>query len=137
PNNPEILEEWNTRKPALHQQWLDILGPFPERSPLNTRVVSTHEEPDHIRKLLHYQVEPGIWTDAFLLIPKSLDAPAPAAVVFHGTTSNHILTPVGITDKPTRHLALAMVRRGYVTLSPRCFIFGTADTSATTAPATP
>src|SRR5690606_35335322 len=115
-------------------KWMEILGPFPERAPLRAKVISTHEEPDHTRKLVHYQVEPGVWTDAYLLVPKNLTATAPAAVVFHATSANHILQPVGLADKPTRHLALEMVRRGYVTLSPRCYIYGTADTSATTAP---
>jgi dienelactone hydrolase len=131
------LAEWPSQRLSIRNEWVRILGPFTQSAPLDAQVISIAKEPDHVRKLVRYQVEPGIFTDAYLLMPKNVTTSAPAAVVFHGTSSNHILQPVGLADAPTRHIALNLVRRGWITLSPRCFINGTADTAATTIPATP
>lgn len=135
--HPLTIAQWEKQRDEMRREWLTIVGPFPQRAPLNARIISVVQEADHTRTLLHYETEPGIVTDAFLLLPKQLNARAPAAVVFHSTSSNHILQPVGLADSKTRHLALHLVRRGYITLSPRCYIYGEADASATTCPQTP
>ena len=131
------LDDWKFRRLELVREWRETLGTFPERPALNLQIVSTTTESDHIRKLVRYQTEKGVWTDAFLLVPPNAAFPTPAAVVFHGTSKNHILQPAGLADAPTRHLALHLVRRGYIAIAPRCFIYGEADESATTCPATP
>jgi dienelactone hydrolase len=133
----DTLTEWQSRRSGIRHEWMQVLGPSPQRCPLAAQIVSTVNEPGHVRKLVRYQTEPGIVTDAYLLVPNNVFTSAPAAVVFHGTSSNHILQPVGLADAPTRHIALNLVRRGWITLSPRCFINGTADVTATTAPITP
>jgi len=46
----------------------------------------------------------------------------PAVVVFHQSTKDTLLEPIGRGGKPELALALDLVRRGYVTLSPECYI---------------
>lgn len=135
--DPPTTAAWAERREQLRREWLDILGPFPPRPDLEAQVLRTEKELDHDRLLVTYQTEPGQWTDAYLLIPHRRAGRAPAAVVFHATTSRHILQPVGLATSSTRHLALHLVRRGFVTLSPRCFIYGPADSSPATGPAHP
>ena len=118
------IKEWWKRRERLRSEWLEMLGPFPEQTALEPEVLSHESDEDHERYLVQYTTEPGARVEAYLLVPKDLDAPAPAAVVFHSTSSNNILQPVGLADPPTRHLALYLTQRGYVTLSPRNYIFG-------------
>jgi dienelactone hydrolase family protein len=121
---PEISEPvWDLQRAEILRQWQDILGPSPERVDLDAETLSTEHLSDHTRHLVRYQTEPGVFTEAYLLVPNDLEDPAPAAVVFHSTSDSTIRQPVGLADPPTRHLALWLVRRGYVTISPRCFIW--------------
>src|SRR5262249_3858113 len=46
----------------------------------------------------------------------------PAVVVFHPTTNETFQEPVGLGKRQELALALQLVRRGYITLSPECFI---------------
>ncbi|MCX7963178.1 MAG: hypothetical protein N2644_01660 [Candidatus Sumerlaea chitinivorans] len=109
----------------LRERWLRLLGPMPQRVPLEVEVQSIEEQPDHRRVLLIYATEKDARTEAYLLEPLEPKAERlPAAVVFHATTDAHIRQPVGLASAPTRHLGLALVRRGFVVLCPKCFIYG-------------
>src|SRR3954470_21340316 len=49
---------WKGAREHLLRQWQQIIGPFPERVPLATRVISTEELADHTRILVRYQADP-------------------------------------------------------------------------------
>ena len=61
---------------------------------------------------------------AYLLVPGGLRPKdrRPAVVVFHQTTSETLNEPVGLGKNQDLALALHLTRRGYVTLSPECYI---------------
>lgn len=135
-----LSPELQRQRGVLRRQWLHRLGGLPLAPDLQPRLLGTWHEPDHTRHLVVWQSEPDVWTDAFVLVPPAGGAgarPGPAAVVFHATSSRHILQPVGLADAPSRHLALHLVRRGFVTLSPRCFIYGPPQNEPGALPATP
>jgi dienelactone hydrolase len=81
-------------------------------------------EADHVRQLVSFVSEGGDRIRAYLLLPKDLKAgeKRPAVVVFHPTTKETLREPVGLGKRPEMALALQLVRRGYVTLSPECYI---------------
>lgn len=120
---PDALHGKMARK-AARQRWLDLLGKTTKRPALQPEVLDTEPQADHTRYLLRYDPERGAPTQAYLLVPNGVRRGAPALVVFHATSDNHILQPVGLADHPTRHIGLHLVRRGYVVLCPRCFIYG-------------
>ena len=64
-----------------------------------------------------------IWAEAFLLVPRPAPVGAPAVLVHHPTTAETIREPVGFAGPPSRHNALHLVERGYVTLRPRNYIW--------------
>lgn len=129
----EGLAEWRERRDTLRRAWMGVLGAMPERCELDTKVLREERLRDHVRYLIRYETEPGCRVEAFLLLPCAAANPGewrerlPGAVVFHATSSNHILQPVGLADAPTRHLAVHLARRGYVVLCPRCYIYGHKD----------
>jgi hypothetical protein len=118
------LDQWKSQREVLREEWTQVLGPCPDNCALAPETISREDAGDHTRLRVRYMTEPGARAEAFLLVPKALASPAPAAVVFHATTDNNILQPVGLADDPTRHLGFQLVRRGFVVLCPRNFIYG-------------
>jgi hypothetical protein len=116
--------EWERRRTELRRAWFDIIGPFAERVPLEARVVSTESLPDHTRTLVRYHTDPASTNEAYVLTP--LDAKPkghPGVVVLHPTTPRTIADPVGISGREQVHNALHLVRRGYVCVVPRNFLW--------------
>lgn len=119
--------DWLKRRDELKRQWQEFLGPFPkERAPLNAKVLASEDLPEFTRQHVTYQVENGVMTDGYVLTPKN--APAgkrlPAIVVFHPTVKTHAREPAGLDEtRPERLHGVQLVKRGYVVLCPRCFLF--------------
>jgi hypothetical protein len=129
-NRITTLGDWRRRQKALHGEWLAILGRLPSRVPRKTETLAREELPDHTRLRLRYRNEgagvPGehIHNEAYLLIPKDGREKHPGMVVLHQTTDRTIDEPVGIAGREPMHVALHLVRRGYVCIVPRCFLWG-------------
>ncbi len=116
---------WMERRAALRSEWLAFLGEFPkERAPLKAEVLATETLPDFTRQLVKYQVEDGVFTDAYVLIPKNATGKLPAVVVFHQTVKSQAQQAAGIdASVPELMHGVQLVKRGYVVICPRCFIF--------------
>jgi hypothetical protein len=67
----KTLEEWQQRRPRLHQEYMDMLGlwPVPEKTPLKATITGTIEAPDFFIDKLHYQSKPGLYVTANLYRP--------------------------------------------------------------------
>jgi hypothetical protein len=122
---PADVKAWEARRKEIRTAWEQILGPMPARVPLNVEVVSREELDDHSRLLLRYQNDAKSTNDAFLLIPK--DAPAgrklPGVVVLHPTNTAHYNVSAGLAGKEGSYHALHLVRRGYVCIAPRNYLW--------------
>ena len=117
-------EGWRRRRRVLERRWREFLGPFPRRVALRVKVVSTEILRDHTRLLLRYHNEAGVDNEAYLLLPPGNGRPRPGMVVLHATSNSTIRDPVGLDGRPSNHIALRLVRRGYVCIVPRCFLWG-------------
>jgi hypothetical protein len=118
-------QAWEKQRQLLRALWLQRLGKPPAKpKSLNVQVEGRENEPDHIRQLVSFASEGEDRIGAYLLLPKdSRDGEQrPAIVVFHPTTKETFREPVGLGKRPEMALALQLVRRGYITLSPECFI---------------
>ena len=115
--------DWLAIRKKTLADWQEILGTFPPRVPLATTVLSREELADHTRLLLRYAVDAHTETEAYLLLPKGFQGRRPGMVVLHQTTSNHMEEPVGLQGREPMHLALQLVRKGYVCIAPRNFLW--------------
>jgi dienelactone hydrolase len=118
---PADADGWKARREEIMRAWLTHLGPCPEAAPLDPRVES-EETIGGIRRLLVSFATEGLdRCRAYLLLPAGYEPgqQRPAAVVFHQTTLETLNEPVG---KGTFAFAVELTRRGYVTLSPECYI---------------
>jgi dienelactone hydrolase len=121
----ESKQSWEKQRQLLRAVWLQRLGKPPTKpKSLSVRVESREIEPDHVRQLVSFASEGDDRIRAYLLLPKDLrdGEQRPAIVVFHPTTKETLREPVGLGKRRDMALALQLVRRGYITLSPECFI---------------
>jgi dienelactone hydrolase len=89
------------------------------------RTIEEDEVDGVVRRLVRYDVEPGIETEAYLLAPKDIapGAKLPAAVVFHSTVNESIRQPAGVEGAPEKAFGLMLAKRGFVAFCPRNYLW--------------
>src|SRR5437016_4197985 len=118
-------EEWDKQRQTLRSSWLERLGAPPAKpDKLDIKTEAREVEPDHVRLLVSFNSEDDDRIRAYLLMPKDLKEGQkwPAVVVSHPTTTDTLREPVGLGKRQEMALALQLTRRGYITLSPECYI---------------
>jgi dienelactone hydrolase len=78
--------EWETKRPKLKEQFLDMLGlwPLPEKIPLKATVTGTLDRGDVTIEKLHFQSKPGLYVTGNLYRPKTVDKKLPAILYVCG-----------------------------------------------------
>ena len=119
------LTEWQFRRRILRQWWLDFLGPTLPRATVPIwKIVEQDTTDGVVRSRIAYEVEPGVLTEAYLLRPEAAsNGPRPAVVVLHSTVAHSIRQPAGLGPDPEKAFGLSLARRGFITLSPRNFLW--------------
>jgi dienelactone hydrolase len=114
---------------------IDIfVGPAPAtRPPLEATVLDEVKLDGGalIRRKLRYQSEPGEFIPAYLFVPAARTAPGPAVICPHQTVPFGKDEPAGLAGNPRLHMALALARRGYITLTYDAACFGERHNPAT------
>jgi dienelactone hydrolase len=116
---------WEKARQELHDAWMKRLGPFPARPDrLDVRIEKTEDLAGYRRQLVRFRSEGDDTIRAYLLTPAGLKEKEkrPAVVVFHPTTRDTLKEPAGLGQRKDMALAVQLARRGYVTLSPECYI---------------
>lgn len=67
------LDEWQAKRPRLHQEYLYMLGlaPLPEKTPLKATITGSLERDGVVIDKLHFQSVPGLYVTANLYRPKN------------------------------------------------------------------
>lgn len=118
-------EAWEQRRAALRAAWSRILGDLG----LDTRVVPRLQVLEEesvegiVRQRVAYEIEPGIHTEAYVLRPRQITGRLPAAAVFHSTVAHSIRQGAGLGPDPQKAFGWKLARRGFVTMSPRNFLW--------------
>ena len=103
--------DWIKRQEDVREKLLDIIGPFPEKTPLNINVTGIiHMEGYRVEKLI-YESQPGYYVTSALFIPDNLKGRAPA-----------ILNPIGHSTLSFRrdiyqHTIINLVKKGFIVLT--------------------
>ena len=118
-------ENWPASRKQLVDAWQERLGKFPAKpAKLYVIIELTQKLDGYTRQLLTIQSAQGDRLRMYLLIPDGIKdgEKRPAVVVFHQTTKDTLKEPVGLGSKPALALGVHLVKRGYVVLSPQCYI---------------
>ena len=118
------VAEWQERRDELRRWWREFLGEVPVQrdEPPPLTVLAEDRDAGVIRRRVRYDVEPGVATEAYVLEPEGT-ARCPGAAVFHSTVNHSIRQPAGLADDREKAFGLELARRGFVTISPRNFLW--------------
>ena len=85
----ESAEDWKQRQEHVRQALMDVVGPFPERTPLNPRIMGVIEKEDYRVEKIIFESMPQYPVTAALFIPNNLTEKRPAVlnVIGHSTAS--------------------------------------------------
>lgn len=116
--------EWESRRKEALAGFQQVAGPLPGpelRCALDPQVIEEVDCGSYVRRLIHYNSQPGGTVPAYLCIPKTALAGAktPAVLCLHPTENKiGFKVVVGLGGKPHRQYASELAERGFVTLSP-------------------
>lgn len=106
--------DWEARRPALRQQYLEMLGlwPLPEKTPLQPTVTGILEREDFLVEKLHFQSRPHLYVTGNLYRPRRVDRPLSAVLYVCGHSGR------GRNGNKTafQHHGIWFARHGYVCL---------------------
>jgi cephalosporin-C deacetylase-like acetyl esterase len=95
----------------LRQKMWELLGPFPEKTPLNSKITSTVKKIGYRVENVIYESLPGFYVTASLFIPDNIKEPAPAILFCSGHSS-------GVYRLPYYQLPLLnLVKKGFIVLA--------------------
>jgi dienelactone hydrolase len=119
------LDEWKRRRTQLRQAWFDFLKPWERRQtpPPALKINAEERLGNVVRRLVQYEVEPGLPVEAYLLRPERLATRSPGVVVFHSTTDDNINQPAGVQGQKEKAFGLALAQRGWVAFCPCNFLW--------------
>jgi len=82
-NTIHTLAEWQQRQQWLKKTLQEVIGPFPEKTPLNATVVKIYDKDFYRLENIIYESQPGYYVTSALFIPNGAKK-APAIVYCSG-----------------------------------------------------
>jgi hypothetical protein len=104
-------DELLKRQEDVRQTMWEILGPFPEKTPLNARITGTVKKNGYRVENLIFESLPGFYVTASLFIPSNIKKPAPAILFCSGHSTGVYRLP--FYQQPL----LNLVKKGFVVLA--------------------
>src|SRR6266850_2147085 len=105
------IEDVNKRRIYIRERMLDDLGGFPERTPLNARVVGTLERAGYRIEKVIFESQPHFYVTANLYLPTTGHPPYPAILFPLGHE------PGGKTNATWQQMLGSLATKGFVALT--------------------
>jgi len=109
-----------------HAEFIDLIGPIPDRGAINQHILSQKSCDGYELLEIEFDVEPTESVRAYLLMPTENSHKLPAVFCHHQHAGNFELgksEPIGKQGDPDQALAPELARRGYVVLVPDAIAF--------------
>jgi hypothetical protein len=90
---------------------LKMIGPFPEKTPLNPRITGVLKKKDYRVEKVIFESVPGYYVTAALFLPGKRKGKAPAVIYVSGHTEN------GFRSEAYQHIIINLVKKGFVVLA--------------------
>jgi cephalosporin-C deacetylase-like acetyl esterase len=103
--------DYLARQEEVKDKLLQLIGPFPEKTPLNPRITGVIRKQDFRVEKLMFESIPGYYVTAALFIPEKLQGKAPAIIYACGHTAN------GFRSDTYQHIIINLVKKGFVVLA--------------------
>lgn len=103
------LAEWQQRQKWIRTTLMDMVGPFPERTPLKATIIKVINKEDYKVENLVYESQPGFYVTASLFIPTKQKGKKMPAIIY---CSGH--SESGYRTSSYRHTILNLVKKGFI-----------------------
>ncbi len=103
--------DYMERQEAVKDKLLRLIGPLPEKTPLNAQVTGIIKKEDFWIEKVIYESMPGYYVTAALFLPKKRKGKAPAVIYASGHTTN------GFRSETYQHIIINLVKKGFVVLA--------------------
>jgi dienelactone hydrolase len=111
--------QWPPKRRDILSRLQSVLGESAQTiAPLEPQVLSEEDMGGYLLQKVRYQVEPGEFCPAWLLLPKPLSHRQPAVLCCHQTVPQGKDEPAGLEGQRGLAVAKELVTRGYVCLAP-------------------
>ncbi|MBM82050.1 MAG: sialidase [Planctomycetaceae bacterium] len=121
-----LVEEWQSRRRQLLEDWNKFLGEVAERpAKSDYEILETQKLDGFVRHRIRYENEPGQQLEAWLLKPSGKAEPGslPGIIALHQTTSQTIDEIAGVAGPEMQHLAPKLAKRGFVVICPKNYLW--------------
>lgn len=102
------IQEWKGWQERVKNTLMEVVGPFPERTPLRPEITRTIQKPGYRMDHVVFQSQPEFFVSATLFIPDGLKSKAPAIVYCSG----HALE--SYRSFTYQHVILNLVKKGFI-----------------------
>ncbi len=104
------LEKWKERQLEIKKTLMDIAGPFPEKTPLNAKIMRTVKKEGFRIEHIIFESQPGFYVTSSLFIPDGLKKKekAPAVIYCSGHSAE------GYRSNIYLHVIQNLVRKGFI-----------------------
>jgi len=103
-------DQWVSRQDIIRKNMMEIVGPFPEKTPLNAKTLNTIIKEDFKVEHVIYESMPGFYVTSSLYIPAGLKRKthAPAVIYCSGHSAE------GYRSDVYQHVILNLVKKGFI-----------------------
>ena len=102
------LLDWKKRQEFIRKALLDIVGPFPAKTSLNSRVTRTIIKDGYKVENIIYESYPGFYVTSSLFIPDGLKEKAPVVIYCSGHSD------IGYRNPVYQQVILNLVKKGFI-----------------------
>lgn len=104
------LDEWQKYQKSIQATLLKIVGPFPEKTPLNARILRTINKEYYRIEHIIFESQPGFYVTSSLFVPSGLkkNSKTPAVIYCSGHSAD------GYRNAVYQHVILNLVKKGFM-----------------------
>ncbi len=106
----QTLSDWQERQELIKETLSDIVGPFPEKTPLNPRIVRTIDKGSYRVEHVIFESQPRFYVTSSLYLPGSLKKKNRNPVIIY--CSGH--SAEGYRNAVYQHVILNLVKKGFI-----------------------
>lgn len=100
-------QDWQQRRQWIRNTLTDMVGPFPERTPLHARITRVIKKDDYQVQHIIYESQPGFYVTSSLYLPNGAEK-APAIIYCSGHSDS------GYRAGAYQHVILNLVKKGFI-----------------------
>lgn len=102
------LNEWKNWQAKAKEKLMKVVGPFPEKTPLNAKITAKHKGNGFKFENIVFESQPGLYVSGTLFIPDGAKSNTPAIIYCSGHT------PLAYRAPTYQHVILNLVKKGFI-----------------------